>query len=528
MEKIQTLPMGTVLHGKKEYVINNVLGFGGCGILYRATSTVMDGNIEQTHQYAIKEYFDKNCCFRTISGYIEITCNCQDQKELRDEFRSEAEGLRKLRRHNNIVQVNEVFEENGTFYYVMEYLTGSTLRDYITNKLNEADAIAIVKDIAKALDYLHSEGINHLDVKPDNIMVVNDKNKIRCVLIDFGLSKHFNKNGKLKGKQGCDGASDGYSPKEQYDGIDFFSPQSDVYALAATLFFLLTGHDPCNGKYMSNKYLAKSLPDNIKDATFDALTHALCSDKALRTKSVSAFYNDLTGQELNSTKESVVTEIFRKKKQPRSNNENKLLKISLSVTILVFGICCFLYYMNKENTKTDNCSIKETQVLNSKQSVDKMTHSANIVNHKVYDETTNCNEGQEVNKLGNANHNNEKKGKEDKPLDSSARTSIPSGEKTPDKGNSYNQIKSPNKTEKTSRKNSHGTLDIGYAIWNGGIKNGKPDGVGKMKFKRTHKLDSETSANVGDVFDGTFTNGHIDDGKLYRSNGEIITIIGEN
>lgn len=71
-------------------------------------------------------------------------------------------------------------------------------------------------------------------------------------------------------------------------------------------------------------------------------------------------------------------------------------------------------------------------------------------------------------------------------------------------------------------------LDLGYAKWTGGVKKGKPDGVGKMKFTRAHRLDSQTVAEEGDVFEGSYTNGQIDAGKLCRTNGEIITIIGEN
>ena len=176
MSELQALEAGFILHGDKEYKIESVLGHGGCGILYHATSVVLDGNIEQTHEYAIKEYFDKDCCRRVSDGRVELVNEGEEYRVVREEFRAEANCLKNLKPHKNIVRVNEVFEDNGTFYYVMEYLKGKALRQYTKERLPEKEAIDIIIPIAKALDYLHSEYINHLDVKPDNIMMVNEGN----------------------------------------------------------------------------------------------------------------------------------------------------------------------------------------------------------------------------------------------------------------------------------------------------------------------------------------------------------------
>ena len=524
MDKIQPLEIGFILHGDKDYEITNVLGYGGCGILYSARSTVMDGNIEQTHEYAIKEYFDRNCCKRTSNGLVELTTDSEELREVRNEFRSEAECLRKLKRHKNIVQVNEVFEENGTFYYVMEYLAGTTLRKYVPNKLSESEAISIVKDIAKALDYLHSEKINHFDVKPDNIMVVNEGNKIRCVLIDFGLSKHFNKKGNHKGKQGYDGASDGYSPKEQYEGIDVFSPSADVYSLAATLFFLLTGHDPCNGKDMSSKYLAKTLPDTINEKIFDALTHALSSDCNLRTQSVTKFYKELTGKDLHPQTSSVATDKFKKKKKkPNNHDDDNLRKIGICIVAVLVVICAVFFFTTRNNSGTKSTDNDSTRVENKD----------TLPQQNVPEESNNTNNSTQTGTIPDNTNSNEVESNGEEQTQTSVpqpvnQTNNSNTQTTPITQSTSTQSNKPNTTGISNKTISHGTLDLGYATWNGGIKNGKPDGVGKMRFKSSHRIDSETTANPGDVFDGTYTNGHIDDGKLHRSNGEVITIIGEN
>ena len=351
MSELQTLEAGFVLHGDKEYKIESVLGHGGCGILYHATSVVLDGNIEQTHEYAIKEFFDKECCRRVSDGRVELVNEGEEYRVVREEFRAEANCLKNLKPHKNIVRVNEVFEDNGTFYYVMEYLKGKALRQYAKERLTEKEAINIIMPIAKALDYLHSEYINHLDVKPDNIMMVNEGNSLRPILIDFGLSKHFKKNGEPKGGQGYDGISEGYSPKEQYGGIRRFSPQTDVYSLAATLFFLLTNSDPCSGKEMNSRYLWKSLPDSISDKIANALNNALNPDINKRTQDVATFYDELTGKPLHSVNRVATSKLKTKKQDNRIIDKDRWWKtIVILLGIVAIMILAIIFWPKGEET----------------------------------------------------------------------------------------------------------------------------------------------------------------------------------
>lgn len=495
MNNILTLKAGFILNGKKEYTIKKVLGHGGCGILYYATCKVMDGNIEQIHEYAIKEYFDKDCCRRLGNGTVELTDDSEELKEIRDNFRAEATCLKNLKPHKNIVQVNEVFAENGTFYYVMEFLKGETLRQRVAGNLSEKEALKYIADIADALDYLHSEHINHLDVKPDNIMVVDDGDDMLAVLIDFGLSKHFNKNGKPKGKQGYDGASKGYAPKEQYDGIDEFSPQADVYALAATLFFLLTGADPCSGKEITPKYIWNHLPDNVSKKTGEALVKAMNDDKDERTQNIDDFRQNLFVGQLHKTKGVPTDKITRKKKIRKSGNDDKIKKYGIGGVLVILAVLCGIsvpHIMPTSCQKPADTTITDTAMVDSV----KVESVKTVTNSVGKSDTT------------------ERATTAQTPIHTKPKpTPVPT---------------IPKPTPAPNKHISSGTLDLGYARWTGGIKNGKPDGVGKMTFRQSHRLDSETTANSGDVFDGTYTDGHIDDGKLYRTDGEVITIVGEN
>lgn len=499
MNNIKTLEAGFILHGEKEYIIRSVLGHGGCGVLYYATSIVMDGNIEQTHEYAIKEYFDIECCRRDNTGKVELVNDSEEYKIIREEFRSEANCLKNLKRHKNIVRVNEVFEDNGTFYYVMEYLKGETLKQFAKEKICEKEAINIIQPIAKALDYLHSEMINHLDVKPENIMMVNEGNILRPVLIDFGLSKHFKKNGELKGYQGYDGVSEGYSPKEQYEGIRRFSPQADVYSLAATLYFLLTNTDPCSGKEMTGRILWSSLPENLSNDTANALSNALNPDADKRTQDIDTFYKELTGKPLHPSNKVVTSKLKTKKLNSHNKSKDKWKKIAFFV-LGVIGIILLSFFLwpDDEPKAGEQNQVKESTEKKDSIQVQQDSNNGDVADN--VSEKTNIVDGKDV--------------KVDNPVTTN-NTNLASGKSEASNDNSESTTHS-------------GGLDLGYAKWTGGVKNGKPDGVGKMKFTRSHRLDSNTVAEEGDEFDGSYTNGQIDAGKLHRSNGEIITIIGEN
>ena len=150
-------------------------------------------------------------CYRDASGNVVVAPeNQQAFKSAKADFKSEAEILHSLK-HDNIVPVNEVFEQNNTVYYVMSYLGNVSLYQYVAEQggnLQESQALQIIRPLTSALAYLHNRSILHLDIKPDNIMMVGQGHDAKPVLIDFGQAMYF-VNGKPKRDKGVRGYSAG-------------------------------------------------------------------------------------------------------------------------------------------------------------------------------------------------------------------------------------------------------------------------------------------------------------------------------
>ena len=250
--KDKALRPGTVLQGATAYRIERVLGAGGFGITYLASMTMRVGNLNVKAHVAIKEHFIGDQCERAGDSHT-VVCPGTDASRalvagsLRD-FVSEARRLAEYGAgHGNIVKVNEIFEINGTAYYVMEYLEGESLDAYIKRNgpLGEDEIRSLVFPVVDAVAYLHARRLTHLDIKPANIMLGADgAGNVRPVLIDFGLSKHYNADGSATSTVNTMACSDGYAPAEQYSGIRTFSPTADVYALGATILAAATGRTP--------------------------------------------------------------------------------------------------------------------------------------------------------------------------------------------------------------------------------------------------------------------------------------------
>ena len=250
--KDKALRPGTVLQGATAYRIERVLGAGGFGITYLASMTMRVGNLNVKAHVAIKEHFIGDQCERAGDSHT-VVCPGTDASRalvagsLRD-FVSEARRLAEYGAgHGNIVKVNEIFEINGTAYYVMEYLEGESLDAYIKRNgpLGEDEIRSLVFPVVDAVAYLHARRLTHLDIKPANIMLGADgDDNVRPVLIDFGLSKHYNADGSATSTVNTMACSDGYAPAEQYSGIRTFSPTADVYALGATILAAATGRTP--------------------------------------------------------------------------------------------------------------------------------------------------------------------------------------------------------------------------------------------------------------------------------------------
>lgn len=297
------LPKGTKLVSKsREYRVTDVLGAGGFGITYKVSSRIRVGNVELETFFAVKEFFVKGC-YRG-ENKMQVLCAPtarQDFEEGQRDFKTEAERLNKLgRMSENIVKVNEIFFANGTVYYVMEYLEGGDLvhciRENNNLPLTEARAISIMLPIIRAVEQIHKEGLLHLDIKPDNIVLkkTSENEAVVPVLIDFGLAKHFDHNGRPTSRLVAKGASDGYAPMEQYTDIDSFAPEIDVYALGATLYYLLTAKNPPKAfDIHSVSDLLADIPEKVSERTKKVIAGAMQKSKFDRIPNVKTLMRDM-------------------------------------------------------------------------------------------------------------------------------------------------------------------------------------------------------------------------------------------
>lgn len=289
------LPVGSVLRGgKREYKVEAVLGKGGFGITYKVSAMEQVGQIPVRVEFAMKEFF-MDGCLRDASGKVSTAATKGEAADGLKDFISEARRLNSLcGQCRNIVPVDEVFEANGTACYVMEFLDGGSLADYVKKHgaLSVGAAKKILKPVADAVAFLHSNRITHLDIKPGNIMF---RSNGEPVLIDFGLAKHYDRRGNATTTVRTLAYSAGFSPAEQYVGLKQFSPQSDVYALAATFANMLTGKTPPEAidlEFSLNDW-SVCLPEEVRPA----VVHAMAYSRKDRTLSVHDFVKELYGND---------------------------------------------------------------------------------------------------------------------------------------------------------------------------------------------------------------------------------------
>lgn len=259
-----------------KYRIIRVLGQGGFGITYLAQNTLLERTV------AIKEFFPKELCGRDNTSHLTLGTqnNTETVARLRARFLREARNIARLD-HPGIVHIHDVFEENNTAYYVMDYIDGENLNEMVKRDgpMPEETAIGYITRVGEALAYIHLRQMTHFDVKPANIMVRRSDNQ--PVLIDFGLSKQYDASGDATSTL-MQAVSHGYSPMEMYipGRVKEFSPETDVYSLAATLYYLLTAQTPPYASDIQENGL--TLPVSISAPIATAITNVLTVKRAER------------------------------------------------------------------------------------------------------------------------------------------------------------------------------------------------------------------------------------------------------
>ena len=264
------LPEQTVLAG--QYVITKILGQGGFGITYEAIDHKTGGRV------AIKEYFPDSLATRN-QGQTQVIPFTGDRGENfaygKECFLQEAETLAEFIGNENIVRIYSYFEEYGTAYFVMDFIEGTNLDEYLRQhggKISFDEASRILLPVMEALGAVHQKGVVHRDVAPDNIYLTTDGN---IKLIDFGAARQ-----SLGDKsQSLDVVlKHGFAPKEQYSRRGRQGPYTDVYALGATFYYVLTGKRPPDSidrmdedSLVPPSKLGVAIPKEAEDAILKAL-----------------------------------------------------------------------------------------------------------------------------------------------------------------------------------------------------------------------------------------------------------------
>ena len=339
-----------LLNGK--YTIIRMLSHGGFGVTYLAHHNPLDIDV------CIKEFFPKDYCNRDAFSYevtVSTSGNVGTVENFMRKFIKEAKSIAR-QHHEGIIKILDIFEENGTAYYVMDYIDGQSLKQLVETRgpLPLDEALGYFRQAAEALGYLHGRNMNHLDVKPANMMVDHSG---KLTLIDFGLSKHYGDDGRETTMTPmC--ISRGYSPKEQYlnGGVSYFSPAADIYALGATLYYLLTGQNPPEAVDTPLKKLVfpASVPENVRAA----IRHAMQYEPEDRTPSTAAFLDEIAGPAAAAPRPSAI-------KAPLSPTEagngvgeekpksGKIVMIASGIGLLVIALIFAGYYAFRDSHGDD-------------------------------------------------------------------------------------------------------------------------------------------------------------------------------
>ena len=235
-ENLHCLRKETRLIGR--YTIEGVLGQGGFGITYLG--------IDELHEkkVAIKEFFPQGIVTRNIEYEDTVTVTFVGEKanyeKGKERFLKEARTMAKFSKDEGIVKALDFFGINNTAYIVMEYLEGITLKQYLreNQRIAPEDLIELLVPLIESLDEIHSQGMIHRDISPDNIMVLPDG---RIKLMDFGAARDYTEFGE---KSLSIVLKPGYAPPEQYQTHGVQGPWTDIYALCATMYKCITGENP--------------------------------------------------------------------------------------------------------------------------------------------------------------------------------------------------------------------------------------------------------------------------------------------
>lgn len=370
------LPVGTVLAGK--YVITQALGQGGFGITYVAE------DYKTKEKVAIKEFFPDTMVTRGPNNAITIHSGPAGENFVygKDCFLEEAKTLAEFIGNENIVRVISYFEENGTAYFAMEYIEGESFQDYIKShggKVSWEDAAKFLLPVMDALAAVHSKGIVHRDVTPDNIYITKEG---VVKLLDFGAAR-YSLGDKSRSLDVV--LKHGFAPKEQYTRHGKQGPFTDVYTVGASFYYALTGKRPPDAidRIEEDDLMPPtSLGVAISPDAEDAILKALNVQPSERFQDMRSFKNALMSVKESPQAESAVQEVPKAApvEQPVAGSPSPEQKpgkkmyvmagCAAGVVVVLLGTIIALVAGNHKNTDTtvavsdgqNNASVSEQPI----------------------------------------------------------------------------------------------------------------------------------------------------------------------
>lgn len=485
MDTTSMLANGTIIRSGT-YRVERALSSGGFGNTYVVRNVAFD------EIFAMKEFFMKGINVRngdTVT--VSQTDNYDVYETQRKKFREEAQCLRKLK-NDHIVKVYDMFEENGTEYYVMDFIDGQSAAQLMASRhapLTEQETRKIMMQVLDALKTVHAQQVWHLDIKPANIML--DKHG-RAYLIDFGASKQIKNTDKMTTTP--TGYTQRFAPTEQVEQeIEKFGPWTDFYALGATLYNLQTGERPPASTDIAEGG-AFNFPTQMSDQMKRLIEWMMSPKRSQRPQSVSEVEQFLGGTDVsdvdveNVASQDTVLSAVHKSVQDTVSSEETMIDRQLSSKkkgnnikplAIIIGVLIVLAIIGGIIAMSGNSEATPPPVPETTPVLTEDTDSIKAVQEPAEQQ-----------------HNKD------------TLTTVP---------------KKQNTEQKTSKPTeSSGTKDLGYATFEGSWPN---DVNGRMVFRTSHIIDSrdpkQRMAEPGDYVIGEFVDGKLVQGILYDSNNQV-------
>ena len=337
MQGHRALQKGQALNDGK-YTITGQIGEGGFSITYKAIQRGLNRIV------CVKEYFPAGRCVRNTQARTVMLQAITPEmfEKYRKSFVHEAQTLAALK-HPNIVEVIDVFDENNTSYMVMSFIEGESLQRIVdrSGKLSYADAVNYLAQITGAVGYLHERHILHRDIKPDNIMITADH---KAILIDFGSAREFEHD---KTQAHTSMITHGYAPTEQYTTNSKKGSYTDIYAIGATLYFVLTGKVPLEAAARLTEKLEepKELSPEIPNEANRTILKAMQLKAENRHQTIKEFMDDLRNVRPSILIDETIGSRARRRLKPW------MIAVSAAIAVLVIVLVALSVATSASNAK---------------------------------------------------------------------------------------------------------------------------------------------------------------------------------